>query len=104
MAKTTKRITKAQEKYNKNYDARLQKKAVLHVDDYVYLKVERNNPKDHRHKLLKVVEGAYKITKTENNTVVIKRRKGLLRTYKDRELLLRPSDKPAKTFASYFNS
>lgn len=43
------------------------------MDEYVYPKVERRNPKEHRHKLAPVVEGPYKVRKFDNNIAVIEK-------------------------------
>lgn len=41
MANTTERLTNAQARYQKSYDARLQKQSeVIRIDDYMYLRVD----------------------------------------------------------------
>lgn len=41
--------------------------------DEFFLHVERNNAKDHHHKLAQVADGPFKITKADDKTVVIER-------------------------------
>ena len=75
MSKTKEQLQKAQARYKKNYDKRLRKQSeVIREDDYVYLRVERKNPKDHRHKLAPVVEGPFRVTKATGNTATIERK------------------------------
>ena len=74
MLKTKERLTKAQARYKKNFDARLRKQREnITVDDYVYLRVERKDPTEHRHKLAAIAEGPYRVTKADDATVVIER-------------------------------
>lgn len=74
MAEITERLIKAKTKYKKNYDARLRKKSeVIHVEEYVYLRVERNNSKEHYHNLAPISESPYKVTKGDQNKYVIEK-------------------------------
>jgi len=74
MHRTRTRLLKSQERYKRNYDSRLRKQVeVVKQGDYVFLRVERKNPKDHRHKLAPIAEGPFLVTKTDKNTVVIER-------------------------------
>lgn len=72
MAKNTEMLTKAQAMYKTNYDARLQNRSdVIHVDDYVYLCVQRKDQNEHPYKPAPTTEGPYKVLKLDSNTVVI---------------------------------
>ena len=74
MNRTRTRLIKSQERYKRNYDSRLRKQVeVVKQGDYVFLQVERKNPKYHRHKLAPIAEGPFLVTKTDKNTVVIER-------------------------------
>ena len=74
MHRTRRRLLKSQQRYKRNYDARVRNQAgVVKKGDYVFLRVERKNPKDHRHNLALIVDGPYFVTKTDRNTVVLER-------------------------------
>ena len=74
MHRTRTRLLKSQERYKRNYDARLRKQAeAVNQGDYVFLQVERENPKDHRQKLEPIAECPFLVTKIDKNTVVIER-------------------------------
>ena len=63
-----------QTRYKRNYDNRLRKQSEkIQEDDYVYLRVERRDEREHRHKLAAVAEGPYRVIETKENTVVIER-------------------------------
>lgn len=66
LKKTKDRLEKVQVRYKKKYDA-------IHEDDYVHLRVERKNPKEHRHKLAPIAEGRYKVTNVDDKTVAIEK-------------------------------
>lgn len=87
MKNKNERLDKAQARYKKNYDERLRKQSeVIHGGDFLYLKVEQKNPKDHRHKLAQTIEGPYKVNEVDNNTVfLLKRRSGPSKKYHGRE-------------------
>lgn len=86
MKKTKEQLDKPQVRYKKNYDSRLRMQSeVINVDDYVYPRVERKNPKDHRHKLALVEEGPSKVVNVDDNTVVIERRTCLSKMCHDLE-------------------
>ena len=66
-------MEKAQASCKKNDDARIRKgPEVIQEDDYLYLRLELKNPKDHRHKLASVAEGPLQVTKVDDNKVVMK--------------------------------
>lgn len=66
MVKTKDRLTKAQTRYEKNFDARLRKqKEVIKVDDYLYLSMEQKYQDEHRHKCAPIAEVSYEVTKVE---------------------------------------
>lgn len=72
--KTVERLTQSQARCKKNYDARLRQHAeFINVNNYVqvYLCGERNDQNKHLFKLAPVAEGLYKMTKTEDKTVMI---------------------------------
>lgn len=70
--KSKERLENAQTRCEKNYDARLHKKQeVIHDDDYVFIRVEPKNPKDHRHKLASIAEGLFKVTNVDGNMITI---------------------------------
>ena len=72
MHRTRTRLLKSQDRSERNYDAIIRKKAEgVNQADYVFLRVEGKKPKDHRHKLAPIAEGAYLVTKTYKNTFVI---------------------------------
>lgn len=73
MPKTRERLTKAQWRYKKNFDARLRKRLVLNVYDYVYLRFERKEPNEHRHQHGSIVEGPYKVKRTDEKAVVLEK-------------------------------
>lgn len=67
-------LDKDQARYKKNYNARLRKKSeVIHEEYYVYLRVERKNRNDHRHKLAPVSKEPDKVAKFDDSTVIIKK-------------------------------
>ena len=69
------RLRKAQERYKRNYDARLRRQLeTINKNDYVYLRVERRDENEHRHKLAAVAEGPFKVLETKGKTVVIERK------------------------------
>lgn len=69
------RLEKAQRRYKRNFDARLRKqKEIIAAGDNVYLRVERRNEDEHRHKLAAVAEGPYPVLDVKGKTVVIQRR------------------------------
>lgn len=58
MKKTIERLKKAQSRYKSTYDTHLRKHAEVNkVDDYLYLRIERSDPNEHRHKLAPVAKG-----------------------------------------------
>lgn len=63
------------------------------MDEYLYIRVQRKNPKEPGNKLEPDAEGAYKVTKVEKTHASSKRRTGPFRTYQDRVLSLRSSPK-----------
>lgn len=66
MVKTKDRVTKAQTRYEKHFDARLRKqKEVINVDDYLYLSMEQKYADEHRHKRAPIAEVSYEVTKVE---------------------------------------
>ena len=74
LSNAKKRLDSAQARAKRNYDRRLRKqKETIQEGDFVYLRVERKNAADHRHKLAPVAEGPFRVTKTTGNTVVIER-------------------------------
>ena len=71
---TTDQLQKAQERYKRSFDKRLRKqREEIRKDDYVFLRVERRNDKEHRHKLAAIADGPYRVkdVNTEAKTVVI---------------------------------
>ena len=65
-------LAKAQARYKRNYDARLRREnTVIKSDDWVYIRVERRDAKEHRHKLSAVAEDPYRVDNANGNTVVI---------------------------------
>lgn len=64
LAQTKERLTKAQERDKKNHNLRFRKKIeVNNEDDYVYLRVDRNEPNENRDKISPIAECPYKVTK-----------------------------------------
>lgn len=47
---------------------------MLNVYDYVYLRVERKDPRESCYKLVPIAEGPYKVTKTHDKTDVIQKK------------------------------
>ena len=67
-------LTKAQQRYKRNYDARLRRhRENIKKNDYVYLRVDRRDEKEHWHKLAAVAEGPFKVLDTHDKTVVIEK-------------------------------
>ena len=83
------RLMKAQQRYKRNYDARLRKQnETIKKNDHVYLRVERRDENEHRHKLAAVAEGPFKVMETHDKTVVIERNdKTIERVSRDRVAL-----------------
>ena len=74
LRETGDRLRKTQERYKKNYDQRLRKQSeIIKEDDFVYLRVERRDENETRHKLAAVAEGPYKVLEATRRTVVIER-------------------------------
>lgn len=70
--KTKERLDNVQAGYKNNFEPRLcEQSEGIHVDDFAYLQVEQKKRKDHRHKLLPIVEGPLKVTNVDKNTVVV---------------------------------
>ncbi len=68
------RLERAQARYKKNYDARLRRQSErIKKNDYVYVRVERRDEKEHRHKLAAVAEGPYRVIETKDTTVTIEK-------------------------------
>ena len=68
------RIAKTQERYKRNCGVRLSRqREVIKKDDNVYLRVERRDESQTRHKLAAIAEGRFKVLSTKGNTVVIER-------------------------------
>ena len=68
------KLDQAQARYKRNYDARLRRQTEKIVpDDWVFLRVERRDEREHRHKLAAVADGPYKVNSTHGGTVVIQR-------------------------------
>ena len=94
MAKTRERLTKAQARYKKSYDARLRiQRENINVGDHVYLRVERRNPDEHRQKLAPIAEGPYKVNKTDEHTIVIERPKRTVDKVSRSRVVLAPTPK-----------
>ena len=71
---TTDKLKSAQERYKRAFDKRLRKqREEIKQGDKVFLRVERKNDKDTRHKLAPIAEGPYKVKSVNNDakTVVI---------------------------------
>ena len=83
------KLMKTQERYKRNYDTRLRKQSeTIKMDDYVYLRVERRDENEHRHKLAAVAQGPYKVIETKGKTVVIEREDNTVeRVSRDRVVL-----------------
>lgn len=101
MVKTKELLTKAQARYKKNDDFRLLKQCeVIHLDDYVYLRVERKDPNEHRHKLPPIAKGPWKVIKVDDKTVVIEKTDRLKVSHL--RILLAPEPKSKKEMESIF--
>ena len=67
-------LRSAQERYKRNYDNRLGKNdETIKLGDYVFLRTEKKDDKDSRHKLAQIAEGPYLVKQTDDKskTVVI---------------------------------
>ena len=74
LSTTKQRLDVAQARYKRNYDRRLRRQAEkIQVDDHVFLRVERKNLHDHRHKLAAVAEGPFRVKEAKDDTVVIEK-------------------------------
>ena len=72
LSETKERLRRAQERYKRNYDARLRRQSeFIGKDDHVYLRVERRDEQQTRHKLAPVAVGPYKVLETRGHTVMI---------------------------------
>ena len=68
------KLEQAQARYKRNYDARLRRQnEKIEPDNWFYLRVERRDEREHRHKLAAVAEGPYKVLDIRGSTVVIER-------------------------------
>lgn len=73
-----KRLGAAQKTYKNNYDGRLKKQArKIEMDDFLYLRVERKDPKQHLRELTIVSEGPYQVTDVDSHTLVIENTRSL---------------------------
>lgn len=71
---TKERLQTAQTRYKKNFDRRVRRQTEdINQGDEVFLRVERNNQDDHRNKLAPVAEVPFKVTKTDEKTIVIEK-------------------------------
>lgn len=73
-----------------NNDARLQKESKVINEEYVYIIVEPNNPKDHRYEHETVAEGPYKVTKADNKICEIEKMYRYIKTLSRSRVLLAP--------------
>ncbi len=74
LTETRERLRKAQERYKKNYDERLRRQSeTIKPEDFIYLRVERRDENETRHKLAAVAEGPFKVISSTRHTVVIER-------------------------------
>ena len=72
IATTRSKLQSAQQRYRRNYDERLRLHGErIKIGDHVYLRVERKEEKQTRHKLAPVAEGPFKVKDVKDNTVVI---------------------------------
>ena len=73
-AKYARASSKSQARYKRNYDARLRKqKEKVYLGDQVYLRIEKRDETQTRHKLAAFVDGPYPVVGVRGNTVVIER-------------------------------
>lgn len=91
------KVTKAQARYKKNYDANLQKTFELnHVDYYTYIRVQRKILNNHHHKLAPITEGPHKVTKFNNNIVFIEKTERQVEEVLSSGVILAPEPKTEK--------
>ena len=73
---TQEKLRKSQERYKRNFDKRLRKNTdTIAPGDNIFLRVERKDDKDTRHKLAPIADGPFPVLRVDNTakTVVIKR-------------------------------
>ena len=73
---TQQKLQKAQERYKKNFDKRIRKTTeTIKPGDQIFLRIERKDEKETRHKLAPIAEGPFPVIRvdTSSKTVVIKR-------------------------------
>ena len=82
------KLDRIQARYKRNYDNRLRKQREhINDDDQVYLRKERRDEREHRHKFAAVADGPFKVIKATRQTVVIERTdKSVERVSRDRDL------------------
>ena len=74
LVETKERLRRTQERYKRNYDARLRRQSeTIKSNDYIYLRVERRDENETRHKLAAVADGPYRVVEATPLTVVIER-------------------------------
>ena len=70
-------LHRAQERYKKNFDARLRRQRQrISADDHVFLRIEKKNDRDTRHKQAPIASGPYPVKAIDSKTVVIERSDG----------------------------
>lgn len=74
IVQTKKRPDAAQETYKDNYNRRLRRQSgKLEIGDFMYLRVEREVPNQHLHKLAAVAERPQQVPDVDSHTVVIEK-------------------------------
>ena len=76
LATARKKLLETQARYKRNYDNRLRRtNTIIKPDDFVFLRVERRDDKETRHKLAPIAEGPFRVKEvdTASKTVVIER-------------------------------
>jgi len=74
IAETKDKLIAAQQRYKRNYDKKLRRNSeTIEADDFVFLRVERRDPNETRHKLAPIADGPYKVksVNNDNKTLVI---------------------------------
>lgn len=104
VTKTKELHDKAQARYMKNYDASLRKQSAFILEkDYMYLRVERKNHKDHLHKLALVAEGPSEVIKIDDKMVFIEKADHSVENVSRSQIVFVPKRKPKKKVERHFN-
>ena len=91
------KLDKAQVRYKRNYDRLLRRqREEIREGDSVFLRVERRNEADTRHKLAAVADGPFQVQGVSNNTVVIARPDNTVERVSRDQVTLAPEQLPVR--------